>query len=90
MKSVGVRLAFSRGGRFLVLEQNLPDWKLVDVKVWDLGSAWRRMIESADTDEAKLTRLACHAIGKPNSSGVDQLKLFDIAPQFRRPCEGVP
>jgi hypothetical protein len=86
----GVRLAFSRGGRFLVLEQNLPDWKLVDVKIWDLGSAWRRMIESADTDEAKLTRLACHAIGKPTSSGADQLKLFDIAPQFARPCEGVP
>ncbi len=86
---VGVRLTFSKGGRFLVLEQNLPDWKLVDVKVWDLGSAWRRMIESADTDETKLTRLACHAIGKSTSSGVDQLKLFDIAPQFARPCEGV-
>jgi hypothetical protein len=87
---VGVRLAFSKGGRFLVLEQNLPDWKLVDVKVWDLGSAWRQMIESAGTDEAKLTRLACHAIGIPASSGVEQLKLFDIAPQFARPCEGVP
>ena len=86
---VGVRLAFSRGGRFLVLEQNLPDWKLVDVKVWDLGSAWQRMIESPDTDEAKLTQLACHAIGKPTSSGADQLKLFDIAPQFARPCDGV-
>ena len=38
---VGVRLAFSRGGRFLVLEQNVPDWQLVDVKIWDLGSTWR-------------------------------------------------
>ena len=86
---VGVRLTFSKGGRFLVLEQNLPDWKLVDVKVWNLGSAWRHMIESADTDETKLTRLACRAIGKPTSSEVDQLKLFDVDPQFARPCEGV-
>ena len=60
----GVRLAFSRGGRFLVLEQNAARLEEVDVKIWDLGSTWRSMIESATTDEAKLTQLACRAIGE--------------------------
>ena len=60
----GVRLTFSRGGRFLVLELNVPDWRAVDVKVWDLGSPWQNLIKAETTDESELTRIACRAISE--------------------------
>jgi hypothetical protein len=84
----GIRLEFSKGGNFLVLEQNAPDWSEVDVKIWDLGSAWRSMIERETTDETELTKLACRVISESGTSVDDQLKLFDIAPQFATSCEG--
>src|SRR5262249_17803406 len=74
----GVRLEFSKDGRFLMLVQNVGgDWREVDVKIWNLGSAWRGMIESTATDEARLARLACHVISEAGMPAGDQLKLFD-------------
>jgi hypothetical protein len=84
----GARLSFSKGGRFLVLEENGGDWRTVEVRIWDLGAPWRNLIMDPGTDEAKLTKIACRAIGDTGSSGPDRLKLFDIAPQFARPCGG--
>ncbi len=82
----GARLSFSKGGHFLVLEENGGDWRTVDVKIWDLGLPWRNMIMDPGTDEAKLIKITCRAIGNTGSSGPDRLKLFDISPQFARPC----
>lgn len=86
---VGVRLTFSKGGRFLVLERNMPDWKMVDVKIWDLGSAWQHIIDAKNADETKLTQIACRVIKDSGSTGVDQLKLFNIPAAFADPCAGV-
>jgi hypothetical protein len=85
----GVHLTFSKGGRFLVLEANVPDWRAVDVKVWDLGSPWQNLINAETTDETGLTQIACRAISESGSTGTDQLKLFDIAAEFSEPCKGV-
>jgi Novel STAND NTPase 1 len=89
-EQVGVRLTFSNGGRYLVLEQNIPEWRGVDVKIWDLGSARQELINARTTDETRLTRIACHAIRESGSSNTDQLKLFDIPAAFADPCAGVP
>jgi hypothetical protein len=85
----GGRLTFSRGGRFLVLEENVPDRRAVDVKVWDLGTPWQNLIKAETTDEAKLTQIACRAINESGSLRTDQLKLFDIAAEYSEPCKGV-
>ena len=60
-EQVGVRLTFSNGGRYLVLEQNIPEWRGVDVKI--LGPRFRAagadQREDHRRDETDADRVPC-------------------------------
>jgi hypothetical protein len=63
------RLDFSTDGKFLVMQSSDFQRRMVSVRVWDIGPAWKTVVDETRDDFRALRRLACRvaAIDTENS-----------------------